>query len=126
MKGSSVNRSTIKDNDTDIDKYKNRILKDTDFKILNMKLLISKSDSSRLQALITEDSEFLKTHYLTDYSLLISIHKYRDEDFQKFKDNYRVLKSSDSKYLYSLAIIDYLGVKFDNFRNMIFIKWVKL
>jgi hypothetical protein len=111
MKGSSVNRSTIKGNDTDINKYKNRVLKDTDFKTLNMKLLLTKNDSCQLQALITEDSEFLKTHYLTDYSLLIAIHRYRDEDYERFKNNYRVFKSSDGKYFYCFSIIDYLGVR---------------
>jgi hypothetical protein len=112
MKGSSVNRSTIKGGTdvVDISKYRDKVLKDTDFKTLNLKLLLTKDDSCRLQALITEDSEFLKTHYLTDYSLLISIHKYRDEDYERFKDNYRVIKSSDSRYLYCLSIIDYLGV----------------
>jgi hypothetical protein len=110
MKGSSVNRSAIKGTDIDITKYHDKVLKDTDFKTLNLKLHLTKGDSCRLQALITEDSEFLKTHYLTDYSLLIAIHNYKDEDYERFKDNYRVFKSSDNKYLYCFSIIDYLGV----------------
>ncbi len=108
MKGSSVDRMVISENMPDLSKYKNKILKDTDFKNLGLKLSLTFSDSCRLQALITKDSEFLKKYYLVDYSLLLSIHEYRENDESYI--NYRTVKSTDGKLLYSFSIIDFLTV----------------
>jgi hypothetical protein len=110
MKGSSVDRTVINDKILDLSNYKNMILKDTDFKNLGLKVKLSFKDSSQLQALITKDSEFLKKYHLTDYSLLLSIHEYIEIDFIKYSNNYRIVKSTDGKYLYTFSIIDYLTV----------------
>ncbi len=108
-----------------IEKYSKKILKDNDFKLLDLSFKLSKRDAQLLQQNISSDAEFLKGYNLTDYSLLLSIHKYTKEDSDKSFKNYRIMKSSDGEYLYNFSIIDFLTViiylKYF-FRNTIFIK----
>ena len=98
---------TVNKENIDYEKFKNRILKDTDFKNLGLKVKLSPNDSSHLQALIKKDSEFLKKYDLTDYSLLLSIHN-KQERFTTL--NYRTIISSDNLHIYSFSIIDFLTV----------------
>ncbi len=93
-----------------IEKYKKKVLKDNDFKLLGFELKLSKKDAHLFQQNVSADAEFLKGGYLTDYSLLLAIHKYNKEDLDKSFKNYRVLRSSDGEYLYNLSIIDFLTV----------------
>ncbi len=93
-----------------IEKYSKKILKDNDFKLLDFSFKLSKRDAQLLQQNISSDAEFLKGYNLTDYSLLLSIHKYTKEDLDKSFKNYRIMKSSDGEYLYNFSIIDFLTV----------------
>jgi prolyl-tRNA synthetase len=120
MKGSSVQRDTLEQKDKEmiqngkvqdvIEKYKKKILKDNDFKNLGFTFKLDKKDANQLQANISSDAEFLKGNNLTDYSLLLTIHKYTKEDAEKSYANYRVMISHDNQYIYNFSIIDYLTV----------------
>jgi hypothetical protein len=120
MKGSTVDRNVIIEEDKVIikkgeidkiiEKYKKEVLKDMDFIDLGLTFKLSKKDSLTLQSFTKYDAEMLKEFNLTDYSLLVSIHKYTKEDFEKSYKNCRVMKSYDSKYLFNFSIIDFLCV----------------
>ena len=94
-----------------IEKFKTKILKDNDFTTLGMKLNISREDAKMLQFEVCSDAEFLKGYNLTDYSILLTVHKYTEEAFNQNKSNYRIIKSIDGLYLYNISIIDFLVVK---------------
>ena len=94
-----------------IQKYKNVILKDNDLKDLDISLNLTTEESERIIQQIEDDTAFLNSFNITDYSLLLTINEYKSEDYEKFKDNIRVFKSRDNKYLYSLSIIDFLSVR---------------
>jgi hypothetical protein len=89
---------------------KNRVLKDTDFEELRIKLLIPRKDYDFLLNNIKDDMMFLYKKNITDYSLLINIHKYSAEEYTKVANNYRVFKSTDSSYTYTFSIIDFITV----------------
>ncbi len=120
LKGSTVDRNALDGKDRDmiilgkrndiIEKYNKKILKDNDFKLLDFSLKLSKRDAQLIRENICADSEFLKGYNLTDYSLLLSIHKFTKEDSDKSFKNYRVMKSYDGQYLYNFSIIDFLTV----------------
>jgi hypothetical protein len=120
MKGSSVDRSILLPEDRDrikrghheeiIEKYKKSILKDMDFKDFHLKFKLSKKDSNLLSTYVASDAELLKGYQLTDYSLLVTIHRYNKEYFEKCFKNPRIMKSSDNKYIYCFSIIDFLAV----------------
>lgn len=93
-----------------IQKYKNEILKDNDLKDLNIKLNLTDEDMERIIKQIEDDTAFLNSYNITDYSLLLTINEFKLEDYEKFADNIRIFKSRDDKYLYSLSIIDFLSV----------------
>jgi hypothetical protein len=95
-----------------LEKHKNKILKDNDFELLGFKFKVSKLEFEFLYKNISSDAEFLKFYHLTDYSILLSIHRFNQEDFDKCdrNQNYRILKSTDNKYLYNFSIIDFLTV----------------
>jgi hypothetical protein len=122
MKGSSKDRSVLTKADIEavlegqrdkiIEKYKKKVLKDNDFKDLGFSLKLSKKDAFNFQNNIANDAEFLKGYNLTDYSVLLTIHKYNPEDAERSIDNYRVLHSSNGEYLYNVSIIDYLCVSY--------------
>lgn len=121
LKGSSVNRSelTIEEriqvNNNKvaevIPNLKNRVLKDTDFKELGIKLLVMRKDYDFLLKNIQEDMMFLHKYNITDYSLLINLHYFNEEECSKVLHNYRVFKSFDNDYLYTFSIIDFITVK---------------
>jgi hypothetical protein len=123
LKGSTVDRNALDSKDKDmivlgkknevIEKYSKKILKDNDFKLLDFSLKLSKRDAQLLRENLCSDSEFLKGYNLTDYSLLLSIHKFTKEDADKSFKNYRIMKSFDGKYLYNFSIIDFLTVKYN-------------
>ena len=90
------------------------MLKDNDFTILNLKFKLNKKDAAHLINWINYDAEFLKGNQITDYSLLITIHKYSKDDFERNKNNYRVMKSFDNLFLYNFSIIDFFCVNYNN------------
>ncbi len=118
IKGSSVNRSELTFEERKmvnngkvadvISGLKNRVLKDTDFKELGIRLLLSKKDYDFLFTYIKEDITFLCKKNIHDYSILINIHQYNEEEYSKFSNNYRVFKSTDQSYIYSFSIIDFI------------------
>jgi len=91
-------------------KYKNVILKDNDLKDLNITLNLTNEEMKKIIKQIENDTAFLNSYNITDYSLLLTINEYKLEDYEKFNDNIRIFKSKDDKYLYSLSIIDFLSV----------------
>ena len=118
LKGSTVDRRIIKRSDLDLihknekffEKYKKSTLKDNDFSDLKLSLLLKKEDANKIVSRIEQDSKFLQSYNLTDYSLLLSIHVFMKEDYDKAKDNPRIFRSVDGKYLYCFSIIDFLSV----------------
>ncbi len=115
LKGSTVDRQSINKNDeklkTDLlfKKYSNIVLKDIDLKILKLKFNLNSYDSKNLIKSINNDSEFLEKYKITDYSLLVFVHKYRQGDVSISLGNSGVNKSQDKKYLFGFSIIDFLG-----------------
>jgi hypothetical protein len=122
MKGSTVDRSVLEQRDKDMirngkkedvmAKYRKKILKDNDFKALGLSFKLTNKIADEFQKNISNDAEFLKGYKLTDYSILLSIHKYTDEDEAKTFKNYRIIKSYDNAYLYNFSIIDFFCVRY--------------
>jgi hypothetical protein len=120
MKGSTKDRSVLTKQDMDmmldghrdklIEKYRKKVLKDNDFKDLGFSLKLAKKEALAFQNNVANDAEFLKGYNLTDYSLLLTIHKCNEFDAEKASSNYRILKSSNNEYLYVISIIDFLCV----------------
>ena len=120
LKGSTVQRVTLnKDDKQDVidgfkeevlNKYKKSVLKDLDFDLLDFNFNFSKKDCDLIQNSLCEDSEFLKGNNLIDYSLLCSIHNFKESDYDNIDENqkYRIIKTKDNKFLYNLSIIDFL------------------
>ena len=115
LKGSTVDRQSINKNDeklkTDLlfKKYSNSVVKDIDLKILKLNFNLNSYDSKNLIKSINNDSEFLEKYKITDYSLLVFVHKYRQGDVSISLGNSGVNKSQDKKYLFEFSIIDFLG-----------------
>ena len=115
FKGSTVDRQSISKEDMKIskdelmNKYKNIVLKDIDLGIIGMEIILNYDDWQRLISVIDSDSMFLQNYEVTDYSLVVFIHKYRKEDWDKNKNCSRIFESKDKKYLYCFAIVDFLG-----------------
>ena len=114
FKGSTVDRQTIEKDDVNLDKekiikkYRNRVLKDIDLGIINMKFMIDSDKREMLTSIIDSDSLFLQNLEITDYSLIVFVHKYRKEDL--FNNNCpRIIESKDRKYIYNFSIVDFLG-----------------
>lgn len=117
LKGSTVDRQFICKDDLMtltkrqlMKKYKDKVLKDTDLAILNMNLNLNGYDGKNLLICVDNDSMFLQKFGVTDYSLLIFIHKYDTKDISNNFANLRIMKSNDKKYLFNFSIIDFLGV----------------
>ena len=120
LKGSTVQRRTLNKEDNQdvingykeevLEHYKNKILKDLDFDILDFSFNFSKKDCDLIQNSLCEDSEFLKGNNLIDYSLLCSIHHFNQEDYDNVDEEqkYRIIISKNKKYLYNFSIIDFL------------------
>ena len=115
FKGSTVDRQSISNDDIKLskqellNKYKNIVLKDLDLKIIGMNFVIDFNDWQKLMSVIDSDSMFLQNYEVTDYSLLIFVHKYRKEDIIKNKDCSRIIQSKNNKYIFNFSIIDFLG-----------------
>ena len=115
LKGSTVDRQNISKIDEKlnrnilIEKYKNIVLKDIDLKILKFNFLLKSSHSKNLIKSIKNDSEFLERFEVIDYSLLVFVHKYRQNDICLSLNNYGIMKSEDKNYLFEFSIIDFLG-----------------
>jgi len=108
----------INNNEKLVDKYKKSTLKDNDFTDLKLSLSLKKEDAKKILSRIEQDIKFLQSYNLTDYSLLLSMHVFLKEDYEKFKDNPRIFRSDDGKFLYCFSIIDFLSVKnIISFRN---------
>ena len=115
FKGSTVDRQSIskedmkKSKDELMNKYKNIVLKDIDLGIINMEIVLNYDDWQKFTSVIDSDSMFLQNYEVTDYSLVVFIHKYRKEDWEKNKHCSRIFESKDKKYLYCFSIVDFLG-----------------
>jgi hypothetical protein len=120
LKGSTVQRITLSKEDRQdvingfkedvICQYKDKILKDLDFDLLDFSFNFSKNDCDLIQNSLCEDSEYLKGNNLIDYSLLCSIHYFNQDDYNKVEkeQKYRIVKTKDNKFLYNFSIIDFL------------------
>ena len=91
-------------------KYKNLILKDNDLIDLGIILNIHQKEANEIILKIKEDSLFLRDYNITDYSLLLTVNEFKEEDYLNFKGVWGVYKSIDGKYLYNISIIDFLSV----------------
>lgn len=100
----------IRKNDKHFEKYKKSTLKDNDFTDLKLSLSLRKEDANKIITRMEQDTKFLQTYNLTDYSLLLSIHIFMKEDFERTRDNPRIFRSADGNYLYCFSIIDFLSV----------------
>ena len=115
FKGSTVDRQTIDKNDIDLDmekliaKYNNKVLKDIDLGIVGMKFSLNFKDWQKLTSAIDSDSLLLQSLEVTDYSLVVFIHKYRKEDIINNKGCLRIMGSKDGKYIFNFSIVDFLG-----------------
>ena len=115
FKGSTVDRQSIAEEDVKLNKqellnkYKNIVLKDIDLGIIDMKFVIDYNNWQKIMSVIDSDSMFLQNYEVTDYSLLIFVHKYRKEDMINNKKCSRIIPSKDNKYIFNFAIIDFLG-----------------
>ena len=114
FKGSTVDRQTIDENDVNLDKekiihkYRNKVLKDIDLGIIDLKFIIDSENWQKLTSIIDSDSLFLQGLEITDYSLIVFVHKYRKEDL--YNNNcIRIIASKDHKYIFNFSIVDFLG-----------------
>lgn len=115
FKGSTVDRQVIAKEDCRLPKekiwkkYKNTVLKDKDLDITGLKFILDFKDWQNITSIIDSDSSFLQNLQVTDYSLVVFVHEYRQEDLEKNKGNKRVIKSKNNKYIFNFCIVDYLG-----------------
>ena len=115
FKGSTVDRQTIEKRDTALNrdqlliKYKNKVLKDIDLGIIGMKFILNFENWQNITNIINCDSLFLQNLEVTDYSLIVFVHKYRKEDIINFQGCSRILPSKDNKYIFNFSIVDFLG-----------------
>jgi len=115
FKGSTVDRQTIDKDDVELEKeklmakYKNKVLKDIDLGIVGLKFILGFENWQKIMSIIDSDSSFLQNLEVTDYSLIIFVHKYRKEDLENNKGCSRIFPSKDNKYIYNFSIVDFLG-----------------
>ncbi|CAG9334371.1 unnamed protein product [Blepharisma stoltei] len=96
IKGSTVGRTAC-------DKGKpSGPLKDLDLIKFKHIFELSEDDKIRIVDIIVNDSKFLYSHKLMDYSLLLAICKNCDESSARY------IQSLDPKYIYTMGIIDFL------------------
>ncbi len=89
---------------------RDKVYKDQDFRRLGLKFDVTKKDGLLLKNFIKQDAEFLRDYDITDYSLLVSIYKFSDLENLQHKNNYRIFKSNDEKFLYCFCLVDFLTV----------------
>ena len=115
LKGSTVDRKTIDDTDAAlseekfIEKYKKKVLKDVDLSMIGLKFVLNFANWQNITSIINSDSLFLENLEVTDYSLIVFVHKYRKEDIINFKGCSRIIPSIDNKYIFNFSIVDFLG-----------------
>jgi hypothetical protein len=115
FKGSTVDRQVISKEDLGMlrekiwEKYRNKVLKDKDLNITGLKFILNFNDWKTLTSIIDSDSSFLQNLAVTDYSLVVFVHKYRKEDLEKNKGSKRVMASKNHKYIFNFCIVDFLG-----------------
>jgi len=97
-------------NDYKLKRLKNKVYKDEVFKNLGTNLCLSKKDKLKLKDFITSDELFLRRHGITDFSFLVSVHNFSEVESFQLKNDFRVFKSSDNKYLYCFTLIDFENV----------------
>lgn len=86
-----------------------KFFKDNDFLTRKTKLIMKPSQKQKFFHTIMSDVEFLRTHDIMDYSLLLGISELKDEIIDDDpKNRFTHFKSSDGKHNYSLGIIDIL------------------
>ena len=115
LKGSTVDRQIIKNESINlpqkdlINKYKGQTLKDTDLKLMGIKLELNPFDGKNILSSIYNDSRFLQKYNVTDYSLLIFVNKYNKKNLEKQVGNYNIMSELNKKYIFNFSIIDFLG-----------------
>ena len=123
FKGSTVDRQTISNCDVELDKdelinkYKNKVLKDIDLGIIGMKFELNSDDLQKISNIIDCDSSFLQNLEITDYSLIVFVHKYNSDDIINNIGRSRIFPSKDKKYLFNFTLADILGTL--NFEEMV-------
>ena len=115
FKGSTVDRQIISKGDLGLIreklwlKYKNKVLKDKDLNLIGLKFILDFENWKNIISIIDSDSSFLQNLGITDYSLVVFVHKYRKEDLEFNRGCTRVIESKDRKYIFNFSIVDYLG-----------------
>ena len=115
FKGSTVDRQIILKSDLGLireklwAKYKNKVLKDIDLDIIGIKFILEYENWKNIISIIDADSSFLQNLGVTDYSLVVFVHKYRKEDLEINRGCTRVIESKDRKYIFNFSIVDFLG-----------------
>ena len=116
LKGSTVDRQCISSKDEHqlspeilMKKYAKKVLKHKDLSILRLKFILSSYDGKNLITCVDNDSLFLEKYCITDYSLLVFVHKYNREDLCQNFGNLRIMQSVDNKFIFNFSIIDFLG-----------------
>ena len=115
LKGSSVDRQCIKNEDKNlpkkdlIKKYKSSTLKDTDLKIMDFKFELNPYDGKNLILSIYNDSMFLQKYDITDYSLLVFVNKFNKKNLEKKIGNFSIMAEVNNNYIFNFSIIDFLG-----------------
>ena len=115
FKGSTVDRQVILKEDKTLEKqklwlkYGNKVLKDKDLNIIGLKFFLDYNDWINIISYIESDSSFLKDLGITDYSLIVFVHKYRKEDLDNNKGSNRIFGNKDHNFIFNFAIVDYLG-----------------
>ena len=115
FKGSTVDRQIISKGDLGLIrerlwlKYKNKVLKDKDLNLIGLKFILEFENWKNIISIIDSDSSFLQNLGITDYSLVVFVHKYRKEDLEFNRGCTRIIESKDRKYIFNFSIVDYLG-----------------
>ena len=108
LKGSSIGRKVLTGNDKDLATFSNgdMALKDLDFNLLNEKVVVGYKRDIILKQL-KKDSEFLYSINSNDYSLLLGIHKIKENyrfsltKSTTFKTEY--IKKEDSSFMSGIS-----------------------
>ena len=115
FKGSTVDRQIISRGDFGLireklwAKYRGKVLKDKDLNLIGLKFILEFENWKNIISIIDCDSSFLQNLGITDYSLVVFVHKYRKEDLELNRGCTRVIESKDRKYIFNFSIVDYLG-----------------
>ena len=115
FKGSTVDRQVILKGDLALEKeklwlkYKDKVLKDKDLNLIGLKFIIDYENWKNIISYIDSDSSFLEDLGVTDYSLIVFVHKFRKEDMNNNKGSNRIIESKNHKYIFNFSIVDYLG-----------------